>query len=166
VAGRHLFVCVNDRASGKPACGPRGGDALVAAVQRELLARGALDALVTPCGCLGPCFDGPNAVIYPEGTWYAGLAPGDAAALADHLATGRRLAAKISERPGAEDPAPPAADAPPEHAGDGDGDGGDGAGKIGHAGNDAPPEHAGDGDGGDGAGKIGHAGNDLPREPE
>src|SRR3954469_10240308 len=87
VAGRHLFVCTNSRASGKPACGPRGGDALVAAVQREVLARGALDALVTPCGCLGPCFDGPNAVLYPEGAWYAGLDPGDAAALADHLAT-------------------------------------------------------------------------------
>src|SRR5512141_860439 len=73
VASRHLFVCTNGRSSGKPACGPRGGDALVAAVQRELLARGAHDALVTPCGCLGPCFDGPNAVIYPDGAWYAGL---------------------------------------------------------------------------------------------
>jgi len=100
VADRHLFVCVNDRASGKPCCGPRGGDALVAAVQRELLARGALDALITPCGCLGPCFDGPNAVIYPDGTWYAGLDADDAAGLAEHLVSGRRLAAKISERPG------------------------------------------------------------------
>ena len=59
--------------SGKPACGPRGGDALMAAVQRELLARGATDVLVTPCGCLGPCFDGPNAVVYPDGVWYGGL---------------------------------------------------------------------------------------------
>jgi (2Fe-2S) ferredoxin len=107
VAGRHLFVCVNDRASGKPACGPRGGDAVVAAVQRELLARGALDALVTPCGCLGPCFDGPNAVIYPDGTWYAGLEPGDAIGLAEHLASGQRLVAKISERPGASDDGDP-----------------------------------------------------------
>jgi (2Fe-2S) ferredoxin len=91
---------VNQRSSGKPACGPRGGDALVAAVQQALLTRGALDALVTPCGCLGPCFDGPNAVIYPDGTWYAALAPADADGLADHLIDGRALAAKISERPG------------------------------------------------------------------
>jgi len=69
-------------------------------VQQALLTRGALDALVTPCECLGPCFDGPNAVIYPDGTWYAGLAPADANGLADHLIDGRALAAKISDRPG------------------------------------------------------------------
>jgi (2Fe-2S) ferredoxin len=102
VAGRHLFICTNGRSSGKPACGPRGGDALIAAVQRELLARRAIDVMVTTCGCLGPCFDGPNAVIYPDGTWYADLAPGDAAGLVDHLIDGRALAAKVSQRPGPE----------------------------------------------------------------
>jgi (2Fe-2S) ferredoxin len=71
-------------------------------VQRELLARGALDVLVTNCGCLGPCFDGPNAVVYPDGVWYAGLAPDDAAGIADHLVGGRVLTAKVSQRPGAE----------------------------------------------------------------
>jgi (2Fe-2S) ferredoxin len=101
VASRHLFVCSNARSSGKPACGPRGGDALVAAVQHELLARGAIDVLVTTCGCLGPCFDGPNAVIYPDGVWYSELSAADAAAIADHLIDGRVLAAKVSQRPGA-----------------------------------------------------------------
>jgi len=100
VTSRHLFVCTNARSAGKPACGPRGGDALVAAVQRELLARHATDVLVTPCGCLGPCFDGPNAVLYPDGTWYAGLTASDAGALADHLIDGTPLVARISERPG------------------------------------------------------------------
>jgi (2Fe-2S) ferredoxin len=38
---------------------------------------------VTGTECLGPCFDGPNAVIYPEGVWYAGLVPDDAAAILD-----------------------------------------------------------------------------------
>jgi len=73
---------------------------VVAAVQRELLARHATEVLVTPCGCLGPCFDGPNAVIYPDGTWYTGLEASDALALADHLIDGAPLVAKISERPG------------------------------------------------------------------
>lgn len=100
MASRHLFVCTHDRSSGKPACGPRGGNALVAAVQRELLARGAIDVLITTCGCLGPCFDGPNAVVYPDGVWYAELAPSDAAALVDHLIDGRILDAKLSQRPG------------------------------------------------------------------
>lgn len=78
-------------------------------MQLELLARGGGDALVTNCGCLGPCFDGPNAVVYPDGVWYAGLEPDDAAGLADHLTSGRVVTAKLSHRPGAEsdlDPTP------------------------------------------------------------
>jgi (2Fe-2S) ferredoxin len=103
VAGRHLFVCTNGRSSGKPACGPRGGDELVAAVHHQLLVRGAdhaNDVLVTPCGCLGPCFDGPNAVVYPDGVWYAGLAVEDAASLVEHLISGLPLRGKVSQRPG------------------------------------------------------------------
>jgi (2Fe-2S) ferredoxin len=96
---RHLFVCTNARGSGKPTCGPRGGDELVAAVQRELLERGEV-ALVTPCGCLGPCFDGPNAVVYPDATWYARLEPGDAAAIVDHLVNGVIYEAKRTDPPG------------------------------------------------------------------
>jgi (2Fe-2S) ferredoxin len=107
VAGRHLFVCSNGRSSGKPACGPRGGDALVMAVQRALILRRASDVLVTPCGCLGPCFDGPNAVVYPEGVWYAGLEVGDAEALAEHLIEGTPLAAKLAARPGSPEPPEP-----------------------------------------------------------
>lgn len=100
---RHLFVCTNARASGKPACGPRGGAALVAAVQRALVLAGS-DARVTPCGCLGPCFDGPNAVVHGGAApiWLAGLAPADAEALAAHLIDGRLdgLAARIAPEPG------------------------------------------------------------------
>jgi (2Fe-2S) ferredoxin len=107
VTGRHLFVCTNRRASGKPACGPRGGDALVLAVERELLVRKVTDVLVTPCGCLGPCFDGPNAVVYPDGVWYAGLEPEDAGRIAEHLAGGVPLAAKLGSRPGSPQDEPP-----------------------------------------------------------
>ncbi len=97
---RHLFVCVNPRGSGKPVCGPRGGDDLVAAVQRLAIERGATDVLVTPCGCLGPCFDGPNAVVYPDAVWYGDLTPGDAPALVDHLIDGTILADKRRDPPG------------------------------------------------------------------
>lgn len=100
---RHLFVCTHERSSGKPACGRRGGDAIVAAVQRELLARGALDAFVTRCGCLGPCFDGPNAVLYPDATWYGELAIDDAQGLVDHLLQGVPHARKVAARPGSPD---------------------------------------------------------------
>jgi len=69
----------------------RGGIELLAAL-REAVAGdpGLWDVAVTGCECLGPCFDGPNAVVYPEGVWYAGAGPGDAAELAgEHLAGGR-----------------------------------------------------------------------------
>jgi len=109
---RHLFVCTNTRASGKPACGRRGGTELLAAVQRLLVERRTpSDVLVTPCGCLGPCFDGPNAVIYPEdpdGVWYGRLTSDDAPGLVEHLIGGVRLAARITDRPGSlDEPANP-----------------------------------------------------------
>ena len=97
-------MCTNARSSGKPACGPRGGAALASAVTNLLVARGATDVLVTPCSCLGPCFDGPNAVVYPEGVWYAGLEESDAPALVDHLIGGTVHAAKVSEPPGGSTP--------------------------------------------------------------
>jgi (2Fe-2S) ferredoxin len=103
VTRRHLFVCTNARSSGKPACGARGGVELITAVQHELLARGATDVLVTACSCLGPCFDGPNAVVYPDGVWYGGLDAADAASLVDHLMDGTQISGKVSEPPGLAD---------------------------------------------------------------
>jgi (2Fe-2S) ferredoxin len=97
---RHLFVCTNQRSSGKPACGMRGGEVLVAAVQNLLIARGATEVLVTPCACLGPCFDGPNAVVYPDAIWYAQLEEHDAAGLVEHLISGTPIAEKVTDPPG------------------------------------------------------------------
>ena len=71
----------------------------MAAVQQELIARGAT-APVTACGCLGPCFDGPNAVVYPDGVWYGELTVDDAAAIADHLEHGTIYGAKRADVPG------------------------------------------------------------------
>jgi (2Fe-2S) ferredoxin len=97
---RHLFVCTNVTASGKPACGRRGGEAILAAVQHKLLERRATGVLVTACACLGPCFDGPNAVVYPDGVWYGGLTVDDADAIARHLVDGVVHEAKRVEPPG------------------------------------------------------------------
>ncbi len=93
-------MCTNARASGKPACGPGGGEALIASVQRRLLERAATGILVTPCGCLGPCFDGPTAVVYPDGVWYGGLSTDDAEGIVDHLIDGIPHVAKVMEPPG------------------------------------------------------------------
>ena len=97
---RHLFVCTNTIASGKPACGRRGGETLIAAIQKNLVARKVSHVLVTPCGCLGPCFDGPNAVVYPDGVWYGGLDVDDADAIVEHLVSGTVHEAKRIDPPG------------------------------------------------------------------
>ena len=55
----------------------------------RVLARGlAGDVAVTTSGCLGPCFEGPNVVVYPEGVWYAGVAVEDVDDIVEHLAGG------------------------------------------------------------------------------
>jgi (2Fe-2S) ferredoxin len=97
---RHLFVCTNTVASGKPACGRRGNVELLARIQQRLVARGATNALATACACLGPCFDGPNAVVYPDAVWYGGLDEADADAIVDHLVDGTVYAAKRVDPPG------------------------------------------------------------------
>lgn len=97
---RHLFVCTNVIASGKPACGRRGGEELLASVQQKLLARRASGVLATACGCLGACFDGPNAVVYPDGVWYGELDASDADAIVAHLVDGVVHAAKRVDPPG------------------------------------------------------------------
>lgn len=93
---RHVFVCTNQRPpGGKPACAGRGSQALLAALQEAVAARPALRSAVavTPCGCLGPCFDGPTLVVYPEGVWYAGVTLADVAELVErHLERGLPVA--------------------------------------------------------------------------
>lgn len=94
-ARRHIFVCTQSRPEGgRPACGPRGGVELLAAIRESVYVNPDLwDVAITGCECLGPCFEGPNAVVYPEAIWYSGASPHDARAIVDeHLAGGRPVA--------------------------------------------------------------------------
>jgi (2Fe-2S) ferredoxin len=89
----HLFVCTNDRpAQGRPSCAARGSAAVLAALQREVGADPELwgKVAVTPCGCLGPCFDGPMMVVYPGGVFYQGVTAGDVKEIVEqHVRQGR-----------------------------------------------------------------------------
>lgn len=91
----HFFVCTNARPdeSPLPSCGPRGGEGVFEAFRRELARRGWPPGVkVTPTGCLTPCQHGPNVVVYPQGTWYAGVSAWDVPALiAAHLERGEAL---------------------------------------------------------------------------
>ena len=90
----HVFVCDQQKPEGAPSCGARGGLAVIEALRREVAARGLEGQVqVTACGSLGLCESGPNAVVYPEGTWYCGLTPADAPELVEeHFRNGRPLA--------------------------------------------------------------------------
>ncbi len=90
---RHFFVCQTRRPEGgKPSCGNRGSEDLLNQLMEALGERPELwdDVAVTPTGCLGPCFDGPTMVVYPEGFWYAPVKPEDVREIIDsHLVEGR-----------------------------------------------------------------------------
>jgi (2Fe-2S) ferredoxin len=90
---RHFFVCQTQRPpTGKPSCTQRGGTEVYAALQEGIGGRPELwgKVAVTSCGCLGPCFDGPNVVVYPEGIWYAGVTAEDVPEIVDsHMVGGK-----------------------------------------------------------------------------
>ena len=85
----HFLVCTNRRLDGHPlpSCGARGGEGVFEAFTRELARRGYPSGVkATATGCLTPCQQGPNVLVYPEGVWYAGVTPTDVPALlAAHL---------------------------------------------------------------------------------
>jgi (2Fe-2S) ferredoxin len=81
---RHVFVCT--RGDWCPAVDGDGigVHARLKALVRERGLSGAVR--VNHAGCFSQCGNGPMAVIYPEGVWYAGLTPADAEEIVDrHL---------------------------------------------------------------------------------
>ena len=100
----HLFVCQNDRPEGgRPSCAARGSASVLAALQRAIGGDEELwgKVAVTPCGCLGPCFEGPALVVYPEGVWYGGVSESDVAEIVEsHVKRGvpvQRLRIEMEE---------------------------------------------------------------------
>ena len=85
----HIFVCTNDRGEGTtlPCCAARGGRELLAAFQAEMAKRGYPRGVkISGSTCLTSCQCGPTVAVYPEGTWYGGVAASDVPELFDaHL---------------------------------------------------------------------------------
>lgn len=89
----HVFVCAQSRPPGHPrgSCGARGCQEVVDEFLFQFQSRQCFDKVaVTPCGCLGPCGQGPNVLVYPEGIFYTGVKPADVTAIFDeHLLGGK-----------------------------------------------------------------------------
>lgn len=62
---RHVLVCTDDDC---------GGSSVAKALRKAIAAHGLRTTVsVAKVDCLGICTKGAIAVVYPEGTWYAGL---------------------------------------------------------------------------------------------
>lgn len=86
---KHLFVCTQNRPAGHPrgACAQKGSSELLQAFWQELQKRNAYDRIaITYSGCLGPCDQGANVLVYPEGILYGGVTKEDVIEIFDsHL---------------------------------------------------------------------------------
>lgn len=89
----HVFVCTNRKEEGKISCAPQNSEALCEELKKLSKSTPELRAKkirVNKSGCLGICEEGPNIVVYPEGTWYTHCKPEDAKDIAEqHLAKGQ-----------------------------------------------------------------------------
>ncbi|MCC5946956.1 MAG: hypothetical protein JJT89_00755 [Nitriliruptoraceae bacterium] len=88
---RHVLVCVDDDC---------GGGKVAKALRRSIAAHGLRSTVsVAKVDCLGICRKGTIAVVYPEGTWYAGLAAKNVDRLvSEHLLHGRVVEEMVFHR--------------------------------------------------------------------
>lgn len=71
---KHIFVCTNEKESGKKCCGEARGLEFVQYL-RDKIKESKLPIKIRAqrAGCLDVCALGPALVIYPEGVFYGGL---------------------------------------------------------------------------------------------
>lgn len=69
-------------------CKSRGSEELMKRLGQAIAEKGLTDVEVKPYMCFGACQEGPNIVLYPEKSWYAGVKAEDLKEIVDHLAGG------------------------------------------------------------------------------
>ncbi|NTV10678.1 MAG: (2Fe-2S) ferredoxin domain-containing protein [Zoogloea sp.] len=89
---RHVFVCSQQRPPGHPrgSCAAKGCNEVLQTFWAELQKRNAWDRIaITYSGCLGPCDQGPNVLVYPEAVLYGHVSKDDVVEIFDkHLEGG------------------------------------------------------------------------------
>lgn len=91
---KHVFICTQQRPQGHPrgSCGAdRDAFSVFATFSMELDQRGLYNkVMLTSTGCMGPCNQGVNVLVYPEGIMYGGVRQADIPAIIDeHLVGGK-----------------------------------------------------------------------------
>ena len=69
-------------------CKSRGSEEVMTQLDKKVRAKGLADVEVKPYMCFGACQDGPNIVLYPEKSWYAGVKLEDLDEILGHLSGG------------------------------------------------------------------------------
>lgn len=104
---RHVFLC-----TGPTCCTPETGMEAWEALKRSLKDSGLGNACQrTKVGCLRICCQGPTMVVYPEGTWYAGMTAKRIPRLIEqHLLGGRPVEEWVFARNPLSEPGEPKSD--------------------------------------------------------
>ena len=79
---QNCFVCLNVD------CKNRGSEDIIKELQERVAEKGLSDLEVRPYMCFGACQEGPNIVLYPEKSWYAGVKKEDLDEILAHVAGG------------------------------------------------------------------------------
>ena len=69
-------------------CKNRGSEDIIKELQERVAEKGLSDLEVRPYMCFGACQEGPNIVLYPEKSWYAGVKKEDLDEILAHVAGG------------------------------------------------------------------------------
>lgn len=72
-------------------CKGRGSEEIMKGLQRRVADKGLANLEVRPYMCFGACQEGPNVVLYPEKSWYAGVKKEDLDDILNHLAGGQEV---------------------------------------------------------------------------
>lgn len=88
---RHVLICLGPTCCSEPE-GAAAWEALKGQIKDHGLGTGANACYRTKVGCLRICCHGPTMVVYPEGTWYAGMTADRIPRLVqEHLIEGRPI---------------------------------------------------------------------------
>jgi (2Fe-2S) ferredoxin len=90
----HVLICKGGD------CKKRGSKDLRKALKDELRAAGLnREVRIDAVSCVGLCKHGPNAIVYPDGTWYLGLDERDVPEVVEgHLRDGEPVERLAAER--------------------------------------------------------------------
>jgi (2Fe-2S) ferredoxin len=76
---KHVFICITSRSpAAGSSCGTAGSPRILEALTFAIMEHGLQDRVrVNGSTCLGPCDEGVNMVVYPEGIFYSRVTPDD-----------------------------------------------------------------------------------------